>query len=158
MKRMASVYIVLFALTLAIVPFLKVEAQESSALILKNFWARQTIPGVKPGVVYGEIVNNGDQPLVFKAVTGDVAARIEIHDHIHDNGVMRMRKVDYLEIPAGETLMLKPGGKHIMLYERNRDMHPGESYDFTLSFEGDISQNVTAQVVQIGKKPVFEEK
>lgn len=158
MKKMAPIYIVLFAIilgaTLAQVTF----ANDASPVMLKNFWARQTIPGVKPGVVYGEIINKSDEILVFKEVTGDVAERIEIHDHIHDNGVMRMRKVDYLEIPAGETLMLKPGGKHIMLYERNRDMHPGESYDFTLSFEGDISQNVTAQVVQIGKKPVFEEK
>ena len=50
------------------------------------------------------------------ALSSDRASRVELHSHSHVDGVMRMRKVDSLPIPAGETVALEPGGYHLMLF------------------------------------------
>ena len=165
MKRYMPLMAVLVLVALGVTSFMltrlghaqtQIQQELAAQAELKDFWARQTLPGVKPGVVYDEIINTGDIDLTFKAVTSGVANRIEIHDHINDNGIMRMRKVDELVIKAHESLVLKPGGKHIMLYERTSELLPGENHDFTLFFDHDVTITTTAPVFAVGKKPVFE--
>ena len=60
--------------------------------------------------------------------------------------MMGMRKIDSLEIPAGGTVELKPGGYHIMLIDLNRELVAGEKVDITLKFEKAGDVKVTAEV------------
>ena len=62
------------------------------------------------------------------------AERAELHTHVMEGDVMRMREVDSIEIPAGGTVELKPGGLHIMLIGLKAPLKEGESFPLTLSF------------------------
>lgn len=117
-----------------------------------------------------------DDALVAATVDPGVAGRIEIHetfdvdaddsmdhhgDHDHDEhdhgamgdmdmedgfAMMGMREVDRLEIPAGTTVELVPGGFHLMLIDLAEDLVPGTEYDLTLTFAEAGEITVTVEV------------
>lgn len=83
-------------------------------------------------------VEGGDDVLV--SASSPVASRVELHTHVMDGGVMRMRQVPNIAVP-GE---LKPGGDHVMLMGLRQALEPGQEIDLTLTFEkaGDMTLKV----------------
>ncbi|MDK2777845.1 MAG: copper chaperone PCu(A)C [Pseudomonadota bacterium] len=79
-------------------------------------YVREPVPGRDMSAAFMQISNSGDSDRVLVSASAGWTSRIEIHTHIHDNGVMRMRQIESLTIPAGETVTLKPGGLHLMLF------------------------------------------
>ncbi len=71
-----------------------------------------------------------------------VATRVEIHTHTMDGGVMRMRKVDRVELPAGETVRFEPAGYHLMMF--GTDFGDATDANVTLSYAD--GQTVTLSV------------
>jgi copper(I)-binding protein len=65
-----------------------------------------------------------------------VASRVEFHIHAMDGSVMTMRQLDSIDLKAGETATLKPGGLHIMLIDLKRPLKEGESFPLTLTLDG----------------------
>ena len=63
-------------------------------LLIDHPWAKPTVPGSMMGAVYFEIRNNGEADTLLSASNPALANQIELHNHINDNGVMRMRQVD----------------------------------------------------------------
>jgi copper(I)-binding protein len=96
-------------------------------------WARATVPGQKVAGVYLDI--RSDRAAVLTAVRSPLAASAEIHSMSNDNGVMRMRRLPRLDLPAGETVRLAPGGNHIMLLDITRPLHAGERVPLVLTVE-----------------------
>jgi len=97
------------------------------------------------GAAYLTITNNGDEPDRLVSVTTDVAEAVEVHDVTMKDNVMEMRPLhDGLEIPAGETVSLEPGGYHLMLIGLTKSLLAGKSFDLTLTFEhaGDVTVTV----------------
>ena len=68
---------------------------------------------------YMRIQNLTNDKINLISISSPVSQIIEIHNHIHDGGVMRMRKLNNLEIMSGDTVELLPGGLHFMLFETN---------------------------------------
>ena len=69
-------------------------------------------------------------------------AAVELHESINDNGVMKMEPhPEGFEIPAGGTLELKPGGKHVMLLGLVKPLAVGDTIELTLNFEGQRPDN-----------------
>ena len=68
--------------------------------------------------------------------------------------MMRMRRIEKIEVPAGETVTLKPGGLHVMLIGLKQTLEPGDAVDLTLVFEDEakkrFSQEITAPVNALG--------
>ncbi len=84
-----------------------------------NAYARAVVKGVKQSGAFVTLKNTDatDNVLVAASVSPKFAARTELHTHINDNGVMRMREVkDGVPLPAGQTVELKPGSYHIMFF------------------------------------------
>jgi copper(I)-binding protein len=99
-------------------------------------WSRATPAGAKVAVGYAVIRNSGSEPDRLVAASGDIAGRTEIHEMAVDaNGVMTMRPVDGVEIPAGGTAELKPGGLHIMFMDLQSVASEGAPFKGTLTFE-----------------------
>ncbi len=91
---------------------------------------------VSTGAAYMVIANAGDE--ADRLIGGETGAAetVEIHEVADDSGVMTMRPLpDGLEIPAGETVELEPGGHHLMLVGLTGDLTPGETFELTLEFE-----------------------
>lgn len=90
-------------------------------------------------------VNGGNLTLV-EATAPDIAETVEIHTVAMEDGTMRMRKVDGLEIADGETLQLERGGNHLMFFGAG-DLIPGEAYDIRLVFETADGERKVVDVV-----------
>lgn len=87
------------------------------ALEVENAYVREPIPGRYMSAAFMTIKNAGDRKRTLVGAKADWAGLMEIHTHLNDDGVMRMRQLKRLEIPAGESVMLEPGGLHLMLFK-----------------------------------------
>jgi len=83
------------------------------------------------------LMNTGDADDRLVAASSDVAGRVELHTHTEDaNGVMRMGEVEGgIPVPAGETVMLKRGGLHVMFMGLTAPLVQDSEIDVTLTFE-----------------------
>ncbi|MFW6097395.1 MAG: copper chaperone PCu(A)C [Chloroflexota bacterium] len=118
---------------------------ESGRLFVENVWARPSPQGAPAGAFYMTIVNQTAQPDVLHDVSIENCEAVEIHRTTMDEeGVMRMAPVDEgrLSIPAGEEVVLAPGGLHVMCIGLGEPLAAGERLPLTLHFE--VAGDVTA--------------
>ena len=102
------------------------------------------------GAAYMAVLNGLDVPVRLASVTGNAAAAVELHESINDNGVMKMEPhPEGFEIPAGGTLELKPGGKHVMLLGLVKPLAVGDTIELTLNFDGSDPITVSVPVLDI---------
>jgi len=120
-------------------------------LLIQAPWARATPAGAKVGGAYLKITNKGTQPdrLVGGSLTG--ARGVEVHEMSMSNNVMKMRHLkDGLEIKAGQTVELKPGGYHLMLTGLSDGLKQGQKVKGSLSFEKAGTVEVEYSVAPVG--------
>ena len=112
-------------------------------------WARPSVTMRTPGAAYFSLTNTGaEADRLIAARPVGFAERAELHTHINDNGVMRMREVEGgVEIPAGETGEFRPGGLHVMLYGLAAPLAEGELHPLVLVFEhaGEVEVGVVVE-------------
>jgi periplasmic copper chaperone A len=98
------------------------------------------------GAAYLVVRNAGTTPDRLIGAASDVAGAVELHTVEESNGVMAMRPVEAIDVPAGESVELRPGGFHVMLVGLNRELRPGDMVALTLEFERAGSVDVRAEV------------
>jgi hypothetical protein len=98
---------------------------------VKDAWVRVPAPGQKVAGAYMEIT--GRTSLWLMAVASPVAARAELHSTTMEDGVMKMRPIEKLELPGGRAVRLAPGGLHIMLIDLKQALKPGDKVPITLT-------------------------
>lgn len=105
-------------------------------------WARPALTDVSGAFML--IKNTGAAADSLVSASSEVAEMVQIHETSMENGVMSMREVPGIEIPAGGEAILKPGGYHIMLMGLKRELKAGESIVIVLQFQnaGEISLSV----------------
>jgi copper(I)-binding protein len=101
------------------------------------------------GGLFLTIVNTGPADRLTGAASPE-AGRAELHESTSADGVMRMRPVAGLDIPAGGTVKLAPGGYHLMLMGLKHGLAAGGQLPVTLNFEKAGKVEVTATVVKPG--------
>lgn len=104
-------------------------------LMIDHPWARASIGQAPNGAAYMSIMTEGSETDRLLAVESDVAERVELHNHMMDDGVMRMRQVEAIEVAPGEPTVLRPGGLHVMMMGLKSPLVEGESFSMTLVFE-----------------------
>jgi periplasmic copper chaperone A len=109
----------------------------------------RSAPAGAVGGLFLTIVNTGSADRLTGAVS-PVAAKAELHESIDDKGVMKMRPVAGLAIPAGATVKLAPGGYHVMLIGLKQTLTVGDHTQITLTFEKAGEVSVEASVVRPG--------
>jgi copper(I)-binding protein len=115
-------------------------------------YVRLAPPGAKVTGAFMTIKNAGDKDTQVVKADSTVASATELHNHINDNGVMRMRQVKEIVVPAKGEAQLKPGGYHVMLIDMKSALKEGEHVVITLGFADGSSKEVHAIV----KKPMTE--
>jgi periplasmic copper chaperone A len=98
-------------------------------------WVRGTVPAQMSTGAFMTLT--AAKPARLLGATSPVASVVELHEMAMDNNVMRMRAVDTLDLPAGRSVALRPGGYHVMLIDLNRQLKPGETVPVTLLIEQD---------------------
>lgn len=104
-------------------------------------WARATAPGAKVAGGYMLIRNAGAAADRLLSASSPAAAKVELHVHVNDNGVMRMREVSGYDVPPKGAFELKPGGAHLMFMELKRPFREGDKLPMKLRFAkaGEVS-------------------
>ncbi len=135
-----------------------------SGVTLTDAWARTSAEGQTTGAAYLTITGGATADrLVAASAPASVAIATEIHevvpaesstdaaeDTMSDtegmDGAMTMRPVDAIDIPAGQTVTLEPGGYHVMLIDLAAPLAAGDTFDLELTFENAGVQSVTVEV------------
>ncbi|HMS12039.1 MAG TPA: copper chaperone PCu(A)C [Microthrixaceae bacterium] len=124
-------------------------AAEAAAIKVEGQWARTSPANAEHGAAYMMITATDDDMLTSASVDASVAAKVEIHETVPADGAtgmtgatgmsgmgaMTMRPVDGIELPAGESVELKPGGYHVMLLDLAEPLKAGDTIEVTLTFE-----------------------
>ena len=105
-------------------------------------WARATVQGQKATGAFMKITSKEGAKLV--GASSAAAGVTEIHEMKMDKDVMRMAAVPFLDIPAGKSVELKPGGYHVMLMDLKAPLADKTNVPITLTFEN--AKGVKSQV------------
>ena len=113
---------------------------------VENPYVRAVPPGQPNSAAFLTLVSSSAKAHSIKSAASPVAATVELHTHTNNNGVMEMRQVPQIDIPANGKTELKPGGLHIMLIGLKQNLKAGENANVTLQFEDGSSSTITAPI------------
>lgn len=128
----------------------KKSTPESSkeSVVITNAWVRPSNPGQEVGAAYMTLTSKQDATLL--SVESDATKSIEIHSMTMKAGIMKMRMLDALPLPAGKAYKLAPGGFHLMLFDLKKPLNVGDTVNFTLHFKNknnvEFKQTIKAKV------------
>jgi copper(I)-binding protein len=115
------------------------------AITIGHPYARATAAGQPTGGGFLSFTNAGPADKLL-SVSADVSKSVELHTMAMDGDVMRMRQVDGIEVPAGKTVELKPGGYHVMFVGLKAPLKAGDKFPAKLKFEKAGEVEVTFNV------------
>lgn len=107
-------------------------------------WVRGTVSGQKASGAFMGLKSSSDVRLV--GASSPAAKVVEIHEMSTSDGVMRMRAIEGLPLPAGKSVELKPGGYHVMLIDLVKPLRPGEQVPISLTFLAADGRKSTVEV------------
>ena len=96
-------------------------------------WVRATVASQKSTGAFVTLTSSEDAKVV--AATSPAAAMVELHTSSQEGGVMQMRAVEAIELPAGKPVQLKPGATHVMLMGLSKPVAAGESFPLVFTIE-----------------------
>lgn len=141
MRRSIVRLALLFGATL---PFASFAAD--ARLMIHDPYVRLAPPGAQVTGAYMVISNAGGTDRKLLKAESTVAKTVELHNHINENGVMKMRQVPSIDVKANAQAELKPGSYHIMLINMKKALKEGDSVAITLSFDDGSKQQIEAPV------------
>jgi hypothetical protein len=128
-------------------------AQSSGSILIEKPFSRETPSGSNLGVGYFTIINKGAEADRLVSASTPKAGKVEIHETVMQNGVMKMRELaGGLVIDAGKTVILAPEGNHLMLIDLKAPLKQGDKVPLTLNLEKAGKIEVTLDVEAIGAK------
>lgn len=132
--------------------FLANTANAGNAIKIENAWSPEAPPVVKVLAGYMKINNLTNKDIKIKSVKSSLFERVEIHITEMKNGMMKMVKQENLNIKAKGYVELKPGGLHMMLIGKSKQVKDGSVIPLTLSF--DNGETITVDLkVKSDRKP-----
>lgn len=136
----------LFALAIISLTSLSATANQASSIEVVEPFAREVPPNAMASASFMTLKNTSDQDILLVKADSKVAKKVELHTHTNVDGVMKMREVPNIKIPANEETTLKPGGLHIMLINLNQGITAGDTVTVELTFGDDSNKTVTMPV------------
>jgi copper(I)-binding protein len=118
-------------------------------MMVVSAWSRATAPGTPVGVAYFEIVNLGGPDALLHIET-PVAREVQMHSMATVGGLMQMRPVLSVDVPARGRVRFEPSGLHAMLIDLVRPLKKGDRFELTLAFQHAGQVRVEAIVQDLG--------
>lgn len=112
---------------------------------VSDAWVRSSDSSVAGGMsgAFMKLTNNTDEVITLVGGSASIAGMVEIHETVMGADGMQMQEIGGgLEIPAGQTVVLEPGGLHVMLMNLNEDILAGDEVEITLNFEGGDNESL----------------
>lgn len=123
-------------------------AAAADQVSVQDPYVRLAPPGAPATGAFMVLKNNGDKDVKVVKADNPASKVTEMHSHVNDGGVMKMRPVPAIDIKAKGEAVLKPGGLHIMLIDLKAPMKEGDVVPISLEFDDGSSKKVEAKVVR----------
>ncbi len=139
------------SLLLLSAPALAAEQANAGPVRIGKAWSRASAGQATTGAAFLTLDNDGAADRLLRA-EAKISKTVELHTHVREGEVMRMRRVEAIEVPAGKTVKLEPGGLHVMFIGLAAPLKEGSEFPLTLVFEKGGSATVTVMVHGVGAK------
>lgn len=113
---------------------------------------RMPMPGRTVTAAYLTIYNQQQQAVTLIAASSPAFERVEIHTHLHQDGVMRMVRLDKLDLAAEQSVTFQPGGLHLMLFNPQQELTEGLKIPLTLEFADGQTLHTELPVVAMPRR------
>jgi len=123
-------------------------AAQTGSVEVKNAWARATAGKADDGAAY--LTLESPTPDRLTGASTPAAQKAELNTMTMEGGVMKMRPLAGIDLPAGQPVTLKPGAMHVMLFGLTEPLIAGQSFQLTLSFEKAGKRKATVNVEKTG--------
>ena len=123
-------------------------AGKKGGVIVSDAYVQEVPPGADNSAAYMEINNGGRGDRILTNISSPICRAADLRRSSHKGGLMKMERVDSVEIKAGETVRLEPMGLHIMLIGLKKPLKMGSEAPITLTFRDGSTVTVTARVGQ----------
>lgn len=125
------------SLVIAIIIFVvnfTARAGEVNNIIVSDAYIRASIPGTIHSSAYMRIDNNNEKAVTLVEVTSKISPRIEMHNHVMENGMMHMQQLHKIDIAANTQVLLQPHGLHLMFFNLTSPLRDEDVVEITLHF------------------------
>ena len=120
--------------------------REKAELVIRDGWVQEGPASQKITAAYIVIENHSQTDVALKGASTSAADVIELHKMELTDGLMKMRKIDSINVPAGGKVELKPGGYHLMVIGLRQPLKEGDTVSMTLEFSNDQRQSIDIPV------------
>lgn len=126
----------------------------SGDIMVHEGWARASLGKAPNSAAYMMLMNHGDAADKLTGATTPMAEKAELHHHIMEGDIAKMRQIDEILVQPGDAVTLEPGGLHVMLMGLKGELDEGSTLPITLIFEnaGEITLDVPVHGLTKGKK------
>ena len=131
------------------------EVAKVGDITIQEPWARASLGNAPNSAAYMTLETMGTAPDRLVSGSTPVAQRVELHTHVMEGGIAKMRPADGIEVVPGAPTVLEPGGPHVMLSGLTQKLEAGATVPLTLVFEhaGEVTLDVPVEGVMAGRAP-----
>ena len=155
---MKSIISLVFISVLSLFSGILFAATAAENMMIVDPYVRAVPPGQTVSACFMQLKNNSSMAHAIVKASSDVAKVVELHTHTHENGMMMMRQVEKMDIPANGETTLQPGGLHIMLIGLHNELKLDQKVSITLEFEDGSKKQIEAPVRKIMMKGMMKGK
>ncbi len=109
-------------------------------------YARETIPGTSISSAYMTIANNQSTDVTLTGISSSISERIEMHEHLMADGMMKMQQVDSILIKANDRIVLQPHGYHLMIFNLHQPLMANNEISLTLHFANGDNEEIIVPI------------
>ncbi len=124
-------------------------------LKVADAWVKPTVPGQPVGAAYMKLTSDKNVEIVD--LSSPVAGKTELHSMSMTGNIMRMKRVNRLQLKAGKAVELKPGGYHIMLMELKHQIKEGETVPISVVTQDERGNKATISIKAVATAPAESE-
>ena len=107
----------------------------AASLTADDPYVREVPPGSPATAAFMTLHNSGDSAVRLISADNSIAEHTELHNHVDVDGVMQMRQIEAIEVPAGGSATLAPGGLHLMMIGLQTPVSEGDQVGLSLIFD-----------------------
>ncbi|MDA5194657.1 copper chaperone PCu(A)C [Govanella unica] len=133
-------------LSILVLTLVAAPAFAAGSLTVSDAWIRPPAVAGRPAALYFTVTNSGKTADELQSIATPAAKTAQLHQTLHENGVMSMKKVETVEIPADSVTNFAPMGLHVMLFTPDASLVPGAKIPVTLTFKTTGPLSIEAEV------------
>jgi copper(I)-binding protein len=121
----------------------------AQSVTVSGEYVREVPPNMPNSAAFMVLKNDSDATVSLVSAASDAAATVELHEHASVGGMMQMRQIPKIDVPAHGTTSLQPGGLHVMLIGLTHKLKAGEEVAITLTFSNGETIALKAPVKKV---------